>query len=96
MDALSMMMLTLPFIYPIVIKLGFDPIWFGVLMVVLLEMGVLTPPIGLNVFVVTGVTGVPNGEIFRGVTPFILVMCLGLAILVLFPQISLILPGMMK
>jgi C4-dicarboxylate transporter, DctM subunit len=96
MDALSMMLLTLPFIYPIIIKLGFDPIWFGVLMVVLLEMGVLTPPIGLNVFVVTGVTGVPNGEIFRGVTPFILVMCLGLAILVLFPEISLILPRMMR
>ncbi len=96
MDALAMVMLTLPIIFPVIMSLGFDPVWFGVLIVILLEMGVLTPPIGLNAFVVHGVTNVPTEEVFRGLTPFILVMCLGLAIVVAFPQISLFLPGLMK
>ena len=96
MDALSIVLLTLPFIFPIVMDLGFDPIWFGVLIVVLLEMGVLTPPVGLNAYVVNGVTKVPVGEIFYGLTPFIITMCLGLAILIVFPQISLFLPSLMK
>jgi C4-dicarboxylate transporter DctM subunit len=95
MDALSIVLLTLPFVFPIVLDLGFDPVWFGVLTVILLEMGVLTPPVGLNVFVVSGVTKVPVGEIFSGLTPFIIVMALGLAVLVAFPQISLFLPGLM-
>jgi C4-dicarboxylate transporter DctM subunit len=96
MDSLSMALLTLPFVFPIVLDLGFDPVWFGVLIVVLLEMGVITPPVGLNVFVVSGVTKVPVGEIFSGLTLFILAMALGLAVLVAFPQISLFLPGLMK
>ena len=96
MEALSMVLLTLPFIAPIIIKLGFDPVWFGVLIVILLEMGVLTPPIGLNAYVVNGVTQVPVGEIFRGLTPFILAMILGLAILIVFPEVTLFLPRLMK
>jgi len=96
MDALSIVLLTLPFIFPIVMDLGFDPVWFGVLIVVLLEMGVLTPPIGLNAFVVNGVTKVPVGEIFHGLTPFIIVMAFGLALLIAFPQISLFLPSLMR
>ena len=96
MDALAMVMLTLPIIFPVIKVLGFDPIWFGVLIIIMLEMGVLTPPIGLNAFVVHGVTNVPLWEIYRGLTPFILVMCLGLAILVIVPQISLYLPSIMR
>jgi len=96
MEALSIVFLTLPFIFPIVIDLGFDPVWFGVIIIILLEMGVLTPPIGLNAYVVNGVTKVPLGEIFRGLTPFIIVMCLGIAILIAFPQISLFLPSLMR
>lgn len=96
MDALAMVMLTLPIVFPVIIELGFDPVWFGVLIVIMLEMGVLTPPIGLNVFVVQGITGVPQYEIFRGLAPFVIVMALGLVILVIFPQISLYLPSLMS
>jgi len=96
MDALAMLMLTLPIFFPVVVSLGFDPVWYGVLMVVMLELGALTPPIGLNAFVVHGMTKVPLGDIFRGLTPFILVMIVGLAILVAFPQISLFIPGLTR
>lgn len=96
MDSLSIVLLTLPFIFPIVTDLGFDPIWFGVLIVVELEMGVLTPPVGLNAYVVHGITKVPLKDIFIGLTPFIITMCIGMAILIAFPQISTFLPSLMK
>jgi C4-dicarboxylate transporter DctM subunit len=96
MDSLSIILLTLPFMFPIISALGFDPIWFGVLIVVELEMGVLTPPIGLNAFVIHGITKVPLKEIFIGLTPFMITMLLGMAVLVAFPQISTFLPSLMK
>jgi C4-dicarboxylate transporter DctM subunit len=96
MDALAMVMLTLPIIFPVIVGLGFDPIWFGVLVTIMLEMGVLTPPIGLNVFVVQGVTNVPQYVIFRGLVPFIITMAVGLIILCFFPDISLFLPNLMN
>jgi C4-dicarboxylate transporter DctM subunit len=96
MDSFAMIMLTLPIFFPTVSSLGFDPVWFGVLITVMMEMGLLTPPIGINAFVVHGVTNVPTGEIFRGLVPFIITMGVGVAILVAFPQISLFLPQIMK
>jgi C4-dicarboxylate transporter, DctM subunit len=96
MDSLSIILLTLPFIFPIITDLGFDPIWFGVLIVVELEMGVLTPPVGLNAYVVHGITKVPLKDIFIGLIPFMITMCIGMAILVAFPQISTFLPALMK
>ncbi len=95
-DGLAMLVVTLPVVYPIITGLGFDPIWFGVIAVIVIEMGLITPPVGINVFVVKGVAdGVPMATIFRGVLPFWCAMAVCLLLLVLFPQIALFLPGQM-
>jgi len=96
MDALPMILLTLPLVFPVIESLGFDPIWFGVLLVIMCEMALISPPVGMNVYIDQGVTKAPLEEVFRGALPFLLVMIVGVAILVAFPQISLFLPGMMK
>jgi len=71
MDSLAMITLTVPIFYPAVIALGFDPIWFGVIIVLIVQMGVITPPVGINVYVVSGISdGVPLPTIFRGIFPF--------------------------
>ncbi len=96
LEGFAMMVLTLPIFFPIIIQLGIDPIWFGVLVVLTLEMGLISPPVGLNVFIVKSVAPeVPLGTIFYGVIPFWLTMLVTLAILVAFPQISLFLPNTM-
>ena len=96
LEGFAMMVLTLPIFFPIVLELGIDPIWFGVLVVLTLEMGLISPPVGLNVFIVKSVAPqVPIGQIFSGVLPFWLAMIVCLIILVAFPQISLILPNTM-
>jgi tripartite ATP-independent transporter DctM subunit len=97
MDALAMIMLTIPIFFPVVQKLGFDPIWFGVVIVLITEMGVITPPVGVNVYVVYGVAkDVPLENIFRGVFPMLLALLLCNLILLLFPQIALFLPNLMN
>jgi C4-dicarboxylate transporter DctM subunit len=96
MEILSSMALTLPIIFPAVLAVGFDPIWFGVIMVVVCEMGLITPPVGMNVFVIAGVSKVPPGTIFRGSLPFVITMLLCVVILTIFPQIALYLPNMMR
>ena len=96
-DGLAMLVVTLPVVFPIITGLGFDPIWFGVIAVIVIEMGLITPPVGINVFVVKGVAAsVPMGTIFRGVLPFWFAMAACLGLLILFPQIALFLPGQMK
>ncbi|MFC1909699.1 TRAP transporter large permease subunit [Chloroflexota bacterium] len=95
MNALPVIILTLPIIYPVVIGLGFDPIWFGVLLVVATETGPITPPIGITVFALAGASGIPMYTIFRGVTFYWIVMLSVLIILMIFPQISLFLPNLM-
>ncbi|MYI68079.1 MAG: TRAP transporter large permease, partial [Boseongicola sp. SB0673_bin_14] len=96
-DGLAMLVVTMPVVFPIIAGLGFDPIWFGVICVVVIEMGLITPPVGINVFVVKGVAaGVPMSTIFRGVLPFWVAMAVCLALLVAFPQIALFLPGQMR
>jgi tripartite ATP-independent transporter DctM subunit len=96
MDALPMILLTMPIVFPIILNLGFDPVWFGVLVCVLSELSLITPPVGINIYVVQGVTKVPLHEVARGILPFAIVFLIGIAILVAFPQISLFLPGTMK
>jgi tripartite ATP-independent transporter DctM subunit len=97
MDALAMIMLTIPIFFPVVQALGFDPIWFGVVIVLITEMGVITPPVGVNVYVVYGVAkDVPLEDIFRGVFPMLAALLLCNLILLLFPQIALFLPGLMR
>ena len=96
-DGLAMLVVTMPVVFPIVTGLGFDPIWFGVICVIVIEMALITPPVGINVFVVKGVAAnVPMSTIFRGVLPFWIAMAVCLALLVAFPQIALFLPNTMK
>jgi TRAP-type C4-dicarboxylate transport system permease large subunit len=95
MDSLAMIMLTVPIFYPAVIALGFDPIWFGVIMVLVVEMGVITPPVGINVYVVKGIAkGVPLETVFKGAWPFLLAELVMVGILMLFPQIATFLPSL--
>ncbi|WP_028324069.1 TRAP transporter large permease [Desulfatirhabdium butyrativorans] len=97
MDSLAMIILTVPIFYPIITKLGFDPIWFGVVIVLITEMGVITPPVGVNVYVVYGVAkDIPLETIFRGVMPMLLALIVCNLLILFFPQIALFLPGLMR
>jgi tripartite ATP-independent transporter DctM subunit len=97
MDSLAMMLLTVPIFFPLVLELGFNPIWFGILIVRVCEIGLITPPVGLNVYVIRGVAkDVPMQTIFRGIAPFLIADVLHVALLVTFPQLSLFLPNLMK
>lgn len=95
LESLSMILLTLPLFFPVVIGLGYDPVWFGILVVVLVEIGLITPPIGVNLFVIKSVVpDVPMGTTIRGVMPFIAADIVRVFLLAVFPVISLFLPGL--
>lgn len=95
MDALALITLTIPILYPVVLALGFDPIWFGVIIVLVTEMGVITPPVGVNVYVIKGIAeDVPLETIFRGVVPFLGALVVNVGILMGFPQIATFLPSL--
>ncbi len=95
-ESLSMLLLTVPIFFPLVTGLGFDPVWFGIIVVVVTEISLITPPVGLNVFVLKGVVGdVSTGTIFRGVTPFWMVDIIRLILLLAFPALVLFLPSQM-
>ena len=95
LDAPSAMVLTLPILFLVILSLGFNPIWYGVIMVRVIEIGLVTPPFGMNVFVLASVSDVPLGVIFRGIVPFVIADVLHIALLVAFPAISLFLPSIM-
>jgi C4-dicarboxylate transporter DctM subunit len=94
-DLLSIMVLTIPILFPVATALGFDPIWYGVLMVRVMEVGAITPPIGINTYVIAGIMKVPAGTVFRGIVPFTIADLLHIALLAAIPQISLFLPNLM-
>jgi C4-dicarboxylate transporter, DctM subunit len=95
MDSMAMIVVTIPIFYPIVAKLGLDPIWFGVLVVIVCEMGVITPPVGVNVFVIKGIAPeIPLQTIFRGIFPFLYALIILAAILMAFPKLATWLPGL--
>src|SRR4051812_46243486 len=97
MEELSMILLTVPVFFPLIVHLGVDPIWFGILIVVVVEIGLISPPVGMNLFVLnTLLPQVPTRVIFRGVLPFMTIDCVRLAILIAFPIISTWLPSLMK
>ena len=96
MDQIAILILTVPIVLPVIIALGYDPVWFGVIVVVLAEVGMVTPPVGLNVFVVARYTGRPIEEIFRGVWPHVCAHLVLIALLVAFPAIILWLPAHMN
>lgn len=95
MDLIAMLILTVPIITPLLQQLGYDPIWFAVLTIVMGEVGVLTPPLGINVFVISKYTGMPVGKIFRGSFPHVIAHLLLVALLVAFPALVLWLPSTM-
>ena len=97
LDPTGMMMITLPFLFPVIVKLGYDPIWFGVVVTMLCEMGYLTPPFGFNLFIIKGISPpeVGLGDIIRGCVPFVILMLIAIVIYTIFPQIVLYLPSKM-
>jgi tripartite ATP-independent transporter DctM subunit len=96
MDELALIVLTIPIFYPLILSVGWDPIWFGVIMVVLVEMGVIAPPVGINVFVIYGVAeGVPLTTIYKGIFPFLACMFVLAALLMVFPALATWLPSFM-
>jgi tripartite ATP-independent transporter DctM subunit len=93
MESLSMMLLTVPIFFPLVTSLGFDPVWFGIIVVCVIEISLITPPVGMNIFVLSSVVpGIPTATIWRGVLPFVAADILRMAVLIAFPAISLMLP----
>ncbi|HZO01654.1 MAG TPA: TRAP transporter large permease [Burkholderiales bacterium] len=97
MEELSMVLLTLPVFFPVIVHLGYDPVWFGILIVVAVEIGLISPPVGMNLFVLkTLLPGVPTNTVFSGVMPFMAADCVRFALLIAFPIISLWLPSMMR
>ena len=97
MEELSMILLTVPVFFPLVVHLGVDPIWFGILIVVVVEIGLISPPVGMNLFVINALLPqVPTRTVFHGVLPFMVADVVRLAILVAFPVISLWLPSLMR
>lgn len=97
LDGLGMMLLTLPVVFPAMMGLGYDPVWFGILLIKLIEVGVVTPPVGLNCYVVNGIRpDIPLEKIFRGVAPFLVGEIFIIAVIVAFPDFILWLPNMMQ
>jgi len=97
MEELTMVLLTIPLFFPIVTQLGFDPLWFGVLIVMVVQIGLISPPVGMNLFVINSLLpGVKLGQIFRGCWPFVATMVAVMALLIAFPQLSLWLPSLVR
>ncbi len=96
-DALALILLTIPIFFPVAVRLGYDPIWFGVIIVLVTQMGVITPPVGINVYVVSGVVpDVPLNKIFKGAMPFLVSIILCSALLIAFPKLATFIPAMVK
>ena len=96
-DELPMIMLSVPIFLPIAVELGFDPIWFGIYVILAMELGAVSPPVGLNCFIISGVAkDVPLGEIYKGALPFMLTIFIGIALITVFPSIVLVLPNLMN
>jgi len=96
LDSLAMILLTIPIVFPIINALGYDPVWFGIIIVMVVELGLITPPIGMNVFVIKGIArDVPLATIFRGAMPFVIAQIVLILVLVAFPGIALWLPSTM-
>ena len=92
-DVWGMLILTIPFVFPVIIELGFDPVWFGIYAMIMSELALITPPVGINVYVMAKIApDVPLNKIFRGVTPFFFATLIVVTLIVLFPEIALWLP----
>jgi tripartite ATP-independent transporter DctM subunit len=96
MDEIAILVIMTPIVYPLIIKLGYDGVWFGVLTIMMLLTGLLTPPVGLLSFIVSGLTNVPLNKVYAGVTPFWIALMVAISLVIIFPEIVLLLPRLMK
>ena len=96
MDEIAILVIMTPIVYPLVTQLGYDGVWFGVLTIMMLLTGLLTPPVGLLSFIVSGLTDVPLSKVYAGVTPFWIALLVAIALVIIFPEIVLFLPRLMK
>ena len=97
MEELSMILLTVPLFFPVVTGLGYDPVWFGIVVVIVVQIGLISPPVGMNIFVVKNlIRHLSISTVFRGVSPFTVALVAMLAIIVAFPQLATFLPSFMK
>lgn len=92
LDGLSILLLTVPIIAPVALELGFDGIWFGILVLKLIEIGLITPPVGVNAFIISSIAGVPVEKVFRALVPFVVLDLVFTAVLFTFPDLILFLP----
>jgi C4-dicarboxylate transporter, DctM subunit len=95
LDGVSIVVMSLPITLPLALQAGFDPIWFGVYLVLMVELGQITPPVGFNLFVIQGLTGEPIGRVAIAALPFFFLMALAVVLLTIFPGIALWLPGVL-
>jgi C4-dicarboxylate transporter DctM subunit len=95
LESIAIILITTPVILPVMQQLRIDPIWYGVLLVINLELAQITPPVGMNLFTIKAITRAPMAQIVRGSVPYVLLLILGMAIVMVFPQIALWLPGTM-
>jgi TRAP-type C4-dicarboxylate transport system permease large subunit len=97
MDEIGMILITVPIFLPVIVSLGFDPIWFGIIVVLMCQCGAINPPVAINVFIIKGIAPeVPFSTIYKGILPFSLTTIALVIILVAFPQIVMVLPNTMK
>ena len=96
MDELAMMLLTVGPVFKLIVALGFDPIWFGVMFVTVCEIGMIVPPVGINLFVIQGVAGLPLQTVVRGITPFVVADCFRMLIIAMVPALATWLPSLMS
>jgi tripartite ATP-independent transporter DctM subunit len=96
MDEIAILVIMTPIVYPVIIKLGYDGVWFGVLTIMMLLTGLLTPPVGLLSFIVSGLTNVPLNKVYAGVTPFWIGLIVAISLVIIFPEIALFLPRLMR
>lgn len=94
-DVISAIIITIPIVYPVILAIGFDPIWFGIICVMLIQLGLITPPVGMDVFILSGAIDMPLFTIFRGIVPYVIAVLIGIIMLMIFPQIVLWLPNLM-
>ena len=85
--------MTVPIAVPLIVAAGYDPVWFGVFLIIMIELSALTPPVGLNLYILQGLTSEDLGRTIRSVIPFFILLCVGTVLLVAFPEIALWLPG---
>lgn len=96
LESLSLLMISVPLLLPVAIEFGFDPIWLGILIVKFIEIGMVTPPVGINAFVVAGTTGVRSETVFRGIMPFFILDLVLIALFFFVPEIILFLPSLVQ